>query len=138
MTSIGDAGLEHLPEIPSLQSLGLRDTCITDASLERRSALKGLKNLSILGTDVTEEGADWLRRGLPGCTVWLDSGPDRGDMPLTLIVSEGRLGGGGTIRASSAVAAAAKPGTPRNDKDSPLRPSQLPFGAVGASGICCS
>ncbi len=134
-TSIGDAGLGCLPEIPSLRSLELMRTPITDAGLERLSTLRGLENLDILETRVTEEGADWLRRELHSCVVWQGWGGDRGDTPLTLIVSKERFGGGGgATQASRAVAAAAKPGTPRDDKDSPLRPSQLPFGAVGVFG----
>lgn len=69
LTTIDDAGLQHLKGLPALEQLGLRNTNVTNVGLEH---LKGLSNLDILyvqGTKVTEDGVKSLQAALPKCRI---------------------------------------------------------------------
>ena len=51
--------------------LELSDTDISDAGLEHLRALKGLKDVYLDGTKVTQKGVKQLQAALPNCGVWL-------------------------------------------------------------------
>ena len=67
---IGDADLEHLKELRSLQCLGLELATVSDAGLEHLRELNQLKTLNLLGTHVTDAGLECLK-GLRQLQ-WLD------------------------------------------------------------------
>jgi hypothetical protein len=49
--------------------LNLKGTKVTDRGLNRLRPLKALKSLDLTETGVTDEGADAIRKALPGATV---------------------------------------------------------------------
>jgi hypothetical protein len=76
--SITDNGVRHLARLPALRSLGLGTwphavgqpkANVTDAAVEQLGQLKSLKVIDIDGTQITLEGADRLRKLLPGARV---------------------------------------------------------------------
>jgi len=68
-TPLSDAGLDGLAEVGGLQGLILTDTKITDAGLAKLARCKNLKSLSVEGTRVTEAGIAALRKALPQLEV---------------------------------------------------------------------
>lgn len=68
-TPLSDAGLDGLAEVGGLQGLILTDTTITDAGLAKLARCKNLKSLSVEGTRVTEAGIATLRKALPQLEV---------------------------------------------------------------------
>jgi hypothetical protein len=68
-TPLTDAGLDGLAEVGSLQDLILKETKITDAGLAKLAKCKNLKTLNVEGTGITEAGVAALRRALPQLEV---------------------------------------------------------------------
>ena len=68
-TPLTDAGLDGLAEVGSLQDLILTETKITDAGLAKLAKCKNLKTLNVEGTGVTEAGVAALRKALPQLEV---------------------------------------------------------------------
>lgn len=69
-TPLMDAELKHLAALKALRYLNLAHCSgVTNAGLEGLRALKSLKFLRLYQTKVTGEGADALRKDLPGCNV---------------------------------------------------------------------
>jgi formylglycine-generating enzyme required for sulfatase activity/Leucine-rich repeat (LRR) protein len=60
-TKVTDGDLEHLIELPNLQSLDLSLTEVTDAGLERLKELTNLQLLDLSGTNVTGAGLEHLK-----------------------------------------------------------------------------
>jgi tetratricopeptide (TPR) repeat protein len=55
---------------------------VTDKGLENLRELSHLKGLSLMGTEVSEDGAKKLREALPNCQVVLDPKNEQGSMPF--------------------------------------------------------
>lgn len=68
-TPLTDAGLDGLAEVGSLQDLILTETKITDAGVAKLAKCKNLKTLNVEGTGVTEAGIAALHRALPQLEV---------------------------------------------------------------------
>lgn len=64
-TPLTDAGLDGLAEVGGLQDLILTETKITDAGISKLAKCKNLKTLHVEGTGVTAAGIAALRRALP-------------------------------------------------------------------------
>ncbi|NQT16725.1 MAG: hypothetical protein HQ582_28465 [Planctomycetes bacterium] len=58
---VTDAGLEHLKGLTSLQRLDLEDTQVTDAGLEHLKGLTSLLELDLNDTQVTDAGLEHLK-----------------------------------------------------------------------------
>jgi len=56
--------------LTSLERLSITFSYITDAGLEHLSGLANLEYLSIVGTDVTDEGVKKLQQALPNCEIY--------------------------------------------------------------------
>jgi len=69
-TQITDTGLKHLQGLTALFILELEGTQITDAGLEHLRGLTNLRMLDVEGTLVTDEGLDKLQEALPDCTIY--------------------------------------------------------------------
>lgn len=68
---IGDATVAELIESPSLETLWLNDTRITDTSLKHLAELSTLKQLSISGSpDITDSGREWFSNARPDVTFY--------------------------------------------------------------------
>lgn len=52
-----------------LRRLWLSDTRVSDVGVSSLEALRGLEELHLDGTGVTEAGASRLARSLPGCRI---------------------------------------------------------------------
>jgi len=59
-TQVTDAGLEHLKDLPNLQTLLLNDTQVTDAGLEHLKKLPNVECLGLGGTQVSDAGLGHL------------------------------------------------------------------------------
>jgi hypothetical protein len=75
-SSLDDAGFAHFASLP-LQELSLKQSNTSDAAIPYLAQLKGLKELNIEYTNITEDGVQRLLRGLPQCKIehdypWLD------------------------------------------------------------------
>jgi hypothetical protein len=68
-TPIGNAGLEHLQELPRLVSINLVNTGVDDDGIEALCKLSGLHRLALSGTGVSAEGLQRLRQALPNCVI---------------------------------------------------------------------
>ena len=69
-TRVTDAGLADLAGLRDLTVPDLRDCPgVTAAGLKSLARRKGLKEVRLGRTAVTEEGAAQLRKALPGCRV---------------------------------------------------------------------
>ncbi|MCX7425435.1 MAG: hypothetical protein NTW96_07400, partial [Planctomycetia bacterium] len=62
---VTDAGLKHLARLPSLISLELGDTELTDRALADLRGMTRLEYLGVSGTRMTSEGVKRLREALP-------------------------------------------------------------------------
>ena len=60
-STVGDIGLEHLKNVPTLVNLYLQETKITDAGLEHLKGLANLRTLYLSGTSTTDAGLDHLK-----------------------------------------------------------------------------
>ncbi len=100
-TPLTDACLKYLTGLP-LKRLILDDSAISDAGVETLSKLKGLDELALMGTLVTEAGYKKLKEALPKCMiVWeepnryvakmLLTRPDQGQMKVELVLPGGKL-----------------------------------------------
>ena len=67
--NITDAGLVHLKDLTSLQSLNLMKTQITDAGLVHFKGLTNLQKLHLSFTQVTDAGIAELQEALPNCEI---------------------------------------------------------------------
>ena len=64
-----DAGLKLLSQFEHLDELKLSDVRLSEAGVEAVLALKGLTRLELYSTEITEEGLQRLREGLPKCEI---------------------------------------------------------------------
>ena len=68
-TAIRDADLARLAPSSGLIELDLARTRVTDDCLDAVAAIKSLRHVSVVGSGVSSDGADRLRRALPECAV---------------------------------------------------------------------
>jgi len=73
-TGVGDLGVTHVVELANLSYLNLRDTNVTDESIEQLSRMKSLKQVYLWGSQFTQSGANELQECLPGAVVVFDTG----------------------------------------------------------------
>ena len=66
---LGDAGLKTLCAIPTLERITYGETMLTAASLDRLTALKGLKELVLNKTEVSPADLEKLKAALPNVTI---------------------------------------------------------------------
>lgn len=66
---LSDVAIDWLARGPELDRLWLHGKGITDFGVPLLSNMKGLKELVLLGTSISEMGARTLRQALPGCNV---------------------------------------------------------------------
>ena len=52
-----------------LETLVLKENPVTDASVEQLARMKGLKNLDISLTQISDDGAEQLAEALPDCKI---------------------------------------------------------------------
>jgi Leucine Rich repeat len=83
-TGISDEGVEILVAEAlrtgqKLSSLTLRSCRITDEALVRLASLKSLTFIDLYSTEVTPEGASFLKKSLPDCRIFV--GRDKGGGP---------------------------------------------------------
>jgi S1-C subfamily serine protease len=86
--------------VEKLETLQLYQTRIGDAGLEHLTTLKNLKSLDARGTNITERGAEKLKRALPGLAISMDR--DEGTVRYT-------FGGGGREITRLGVSATSNP-----------------------------
>jgi len=67
-TQVDDIGLEVIAGFPKLESLELHQTRVTDAGLVHLRDLKNLRKLSVIGTAVTPQAVDELKKAIPTLT----------------------------------------------------------------------
>ncbi len=89
-TQISDRGVEvvvteALRTGQQFTSLSLRSCRITDKSVVRLASLKGLVLLDLYWTEITPEGAAFLKKSLPECRIFV--GRDKGGGPKFLQVN---------------------------------------------------
>ena len=82
-TGISDGGIEVLVAEAlrvgqKLQSLTLRSCRVTDRALVHLASLRSLTLIDLYGTEVTPEGASYLKKSLPECRIFVDR-DKRGD-----------------------------------------------------------
>jgi serine/threonine protein kinase len=71
-SGLTDAALVPVGELPALEHLSLGGCeWITDSGLVHLARAKTLKTVSVRGTQVTDAGAERLKRAVPGCAVEL-------------------------------------------------------------------
>jgi hypothetical protein len=68
-TQVTDAGLSHLKNLEHLSYLNLYGTQVTDAGLKQLEGLKNLRALYLWQTKVTEAGVKALQEKLPGLKI---------------------------------------------------------------------
>jgi hypothetical protein len=68
-SNVTDAGVEHVGHLHSLESLRLEGTDVSDASIPILSKMRSLKELNVEHTKITNSGARALEAALPGCDV---------------------------------------------------------------------
>jgi hypothetical protein len=69
-TEVSDAGLEYLKGgLSILQTLDLSNTEVTDTGLEHLKGLTSLQELNLANTNVTAEGVEKLQQALPHCQI---------------------------------------------------------------------
>jgi Leucine-rich repeat (LRR) protein len=81
-TQIGDAGLAHVSGLTNLTQLRLQSTQVTDAGLPHIEPLKNLVVVWLSGSQVTAEGAEQLRKVLPGADIVNDEIHEPSGEPL--------------------------------------------------------
>jgi hypothetical protein len=64
-----DAGLEHLKELPDLDTLYLSGAKVSDAALEHLKGLTQLETLNLSGTKISKAGIRELRKALPNAHI---------------------------------------------------------------------
>ena len=69
-----DKGVLHLLSLGQLQELHLNSAHISDDSVDTLLKLQKLRTLDISWTQITEEGYQRLRKGLPDCNIERNSG----------------------------------------------------------------
>ena len=62
---MGDEGCRHLARVTSLRRLSLDETPVTDRGIEHLRGLKDLQRISLWQTQVTDEGVARLQKALP-------------------------------------------------------------------------
>jgi Sulfotransferase domain len=68
-STVRDADVARLARWSGLIELDLGRTRVTDACIEDLAAIETLRHVSVVGSGVSAEGADRLRRGRPDCVV---------------------------------------------------------------------
>jgi internalin A len=69
--TFSDAGVAKLSRLP-LEELNVKQTAITDASVDTIAKLTSLKRLVVTQTRITTDGAQRLHKALPGCEIRVD------------------------------------------------------------------
>ena len=67
--TVTDRGTETLSGLPQLEQLSLRNSKITDVSVDNLAKLKTLKRLDVVNTGLTPNGLTRLRAALPNTEV---------------------------------------------------------------------
>ena len=65
----GDDGLALLKRLPDIEGISLRRVELTDAAIVHLRSLKGLKNIQIYGTEITDAGEEALAAALPDANI---------------------------------------------------------------------
>jgi hypothetical protein len=65
----GDAALERLSQLRSLQDLNLRGAPVTDAGLMHLKSIESLRTLNLQLTRVTPAGLRMLQEAIPRCRI---------------------------------------------------------------------
>jgi hypothetical protein len=68
-TQVTDMGIAQLGHMAEMQSLLLSGKAITDAAIPHLLGFQNLKQLYLTDTDVSKEGLEILKKGLPECAV---------------------------------------------------------------------
>jgi len=68
-TGVSGSDISVLQALPVLELLSLVNTPVTDAAVGHLVRIQSLENLDIRGTRISAEGADRLKKALPGCVV---------------------------------------------------------------------
>jgi len=68
-TQVTDAGIKHLASLSQLKKLDLSRTAIDDAGVEELKGLKQLEELKLYQTGVTDAGLGALGKALPNCKI---------------------------------------------------------------------
>lgn len=71
-TAVSDEGVGHLATIPHLSDLGLDNTRLTDAGAKELARCKGLTQLWVAGNHLSPEVIERLKEALPNCDVVAD------------------------------------------------------------------
>ena len=71
-TAVTDKGLEPLKQLPKLTELSLDNTNITDAAVEILRTLNSLRSLDLYHTRISKTGYETLRSALPRCRIVYD------------------------------------------------------------------
>jgi hypothetical protein len=72
-TSVSDAGLAAISDLPNLKSLDLEKTLVTDEGLRHLEKMPSLAVVNLAGSNVTSEGVWRLRLARPDCQInWDD------------------------------------------------------------------
>ena len=69
-TKITGAGLAHLKGFSRLRTLNVKRCDVADEDLARLEELKNLRMLYVKGCKVTKQGADSLKKKIPGLAVF--------------------------------------------------------------------
>lgn len=64
-TGVNDAGIARVSKLPTLKSLTLRGTSLTDEALEHLQSLVNLRELNLERTSLTPAGVERLKTALP-------------------------------------------------------------------------
>lgn len=83
---VGDSQLSFIPELTSLESLGLSRTSVTDDFLKRLATLQRLKTLRLHLTNVTWIGISELEEQIPGLKVFATT-PTHSSSPWVMWVA---------------------------------------------------
>jgi hypothetical protein len=67
--NIGDAGMEHVCRLGSLEELELAATDVSDASVDRLGRMRTLRHLIVDGRRISKAGLARLRAALQGCNI---------------------------------------------------------------------
>ncbi|ADB15567.1 hypothetical protein Psta_0882 [Pirellula staleyi DSM 6068] len=68
-TNVTDKQIEQLVGMTRLKTLWLSKTAVTDGAIESLSKIRSLQTVYLHGSEVSADGAERLRRELPGCHV---------------------------------------------------------------------
>ena len=64
-----DDDLAGIDELPTLKSIGLRNTRITDGAIKYLEPIKTLESVNLMNTAVTAEGIERLEKAIPNVVI---------------------------------------------------------------------